>query len=334
MEQGPAPKPKPPALERELEKAKEKELAEDLEKAKAAVSSDIQAEETGGPIRRVITQVLKEQSAEELGLVASGAAFWLVIGTFPAAIAAVSIFGLLVSPERVASDLAGISRAGPESLGSILSVQLQHIATADRVGLSTGLAVSLVLALWSVSAAVYNLDRAVRTAYGLPVARYVKARGRAFVGGLVAVVALGVLGLASTTVSVVVAYVPGFLAAIVGIPLLGLFIAFVAGGLYRFSIGHSVGVRRLLPGAVASGVGLVIVAVFFSIYLRLSTHYTAVYGALAGAVIGMLGAYLAIYVLLIGAVLNVQLDRLHDRLVPESDRMQPPGGASAGEVEP
>jgi membrane protein len=155
------------------------------------------------------------------------------------------------------------------------------------------------------------------------------------VGGFVAVVALGVVGLASTTVSVVLAYVPGVLAAIVGIPLLGFFIGCVAGGLYRFSIGHSVGVRRLLPGSVASGVGLVIVAIFFSVYLRQSTHYAAVYGALAGAVIGMVGAYLAIYVLLIGAVLNAQLDRMHDRLLPEADRSPiSPKGASAGEVQP
>ena len=154
-------------------------------------------------------------------------------------------------------------------------------------------------------------------------------------GGFVAVVALGVVGLASTTVSVVLAYVPGVLAAIVGIPLLGFFIGCVAGGLYRFSIGHSVGVRRLLPGSVASGVGLVIVAIFFSVYLRQSTHYAAVYGALAGAVIGMVGAYLAIYVLLIGAVLNAQLDRMHDRLLPEADRSPiSPKGASAGEVQP
>jgi membrane protein len=317
---GPASKPKPPAPK--------KVIRQDLERAEATLRRDTQAEEPGGAVRQVITQVLREQSAEGLGLVASGAAFWLVIATFPAAIAAVSIFGLLVSPGRVASDLAGISQAGPQSLGSILSIQLQHIAATDSVGLSTGLAVSVILALWSVSAAVYNLDRAVRTAYGLPVTRYVKARGRALVGSLVAVVALGVVGLASTTVSVVFAYFPGVFVTIVGVPVLGLFIAFVAGGLYRFSIGHSVGVRRLLPGAVASGVGVVIVAIGFSVYLRQSTHYTAVYGALAGAVIGMIGAYLAIYVLLIGAVLNAQIDRWHDRILPQAE------GQSAGEVQP
>ncbi len=285
--------------------------------------AEVTAEENAGPIRRLVTSVIRAQSTVGVGLAASGAAFWLVIATFPAALAAVNIFGLLVSPERVASDLAGISQAGPESLGSILSTQLQHVAETDRLGLSTSLVVSIVLALWSVSAAVFNLDRAIRTAYGLPLAGYVSGRSRAFVGGFVAVVALGVLALVSTTVAVVLAYVPGILAALVGIPLLGCFIALVAAGLYRFSIGRPVGIRRLLPGAVSAAVGLVLVAVGFSIYLRQSTHYTAVYGALAGAVIGMIGAYMAIYVLLIGAVINAQLDRIHNRL---------PSG-SAGEVQ-
>jgi membrane protein len=115
--------------------------------------------------------------------------------------------------------------------------------------------------------------------------------------------------------------------------LLGLFIACVAAGMYRFSIGHPVGVRRLLPGAVSSAAGLVIVAVFFSVYLRQSTRYTAVYGALAGAVIGMIGAYLAIYVLLIGAVLNAQLDLVHNRPLPGGDDTRP-GSESACEVQP
>jgi membrane protein len=284
----------------------------------------IQAEETGGAIRRVVALVIREQASEGVGLAASGAAFWLVIGTLPAVIAAVSLFGLLVPPERVADDLAGISQAGPESLGTILTVQLQHVAHTDPAGLSVGLIVSLVLALWSVSASVYNLQRAIRTAYGLPVTRYVEARGRAFVAGFVAILALGILGFVSTAVSVILAYVPGVLATIVGIPVLALFIACVAGALYRFSIGHSVGIRRLLPGAVSSAIGLVIVAIGFSLYLRWSTHYTAVYGALAGAVIGMIGTYLAIYVLLIGAVLNAQLDRLGGRLLAEAD----PGNGS------
>ena len=48
----------------------------------------------------------------------------------------------------------------------------------------------------------------------------------------------------------------------------------------------------------------------FAVYLRVSTRYTAIYGALAGTVIGMIGSYLSVYVVLIGAVLNAQLDMI------------------------
>jgi membrane protein len=231
-----------------------------------------------------------------------------------------------VSPQEVADDLKSIASAGPASLGATLSVQLAHVAATSNVGLSVGLVVSIVLALWSVSAAVYNLQRAIRAAYGLGVEGYVTARGRALLGSVLAVVALGLLAIGSTTVSVAFAYLPGIFVKVIGIPLLIAIIAAVAAGLYRFAIARPVGVGRLLPGSVAAATGLIALAAGFGWYLRVSTRYAAVYGALAGAVIGMIASYLAIYVLLIGAVLNAQLDKLHERPPPGS----PPPPATDG----
>jgi membrane protein len=81
------------------------------------------------------------------------------------------------------------------------------------------------------------------------------------------------------------------------------------GVLYRFAVGHRVGIRALLPGAMTSAVGVVVVTSGFGAYVGVSTRYTAVYGAFAGVVIGMLAVYLAVYVVLLGAVLNMQLNR-------------------------
>jgi uncharacterized BrkB/YihY/UPF0761 family membrane protein len=65
----------------------------------------------------------------------------------------------------------------------------------------------------------------------------------------------------------------------------------------------------LLPGAVTSAIGVVLVTAGFGVYVAGSARYTAVYGAFAALVIGMLAVYLAVYVVLIGAVLNMQLSR-------------------------
>jgi membrane protein len=258
-------------------------------------------------LARLSRRVFEEVASEQVGLAASGAAFWVVISAFPTAIAAISVFGLVVSPQQVAGDLSGLAGAGPASLGSTVTTQLQKVATSDHTGLSVGLAVSVVLALWSASAGVYNLDRAIRTAYGLPRQSYVDARRRAFAGSCAVVLALGAIALASAGVSIVRAHVPAVVVAVVAFPLLLVVIVGVSAGLYRFSVGHRVSVRALLPGALTSAVGIVVVAGGFAGYVQVSSHYTAVYGALAGAVIAMVGTYLAVFIVLIGAVINVQM---------------------------
>jgi membrane protein len=254
-------------------------------------------------IGRVAASVMREQSAERVGLAASGAAFWLVISAFPTAIAVVSVYGLVVSPERIASDLGTLANGVPGSLGSLLSGQLRSVAKTDHADLSLGVALSLVVAVWSASAGFNNLDRAIRLAYGLPPQRYVEARGRAFVGALAVVLLLGLVAVVTPLVSwrsSVVGTALGVVAAIV-------VMTAGVGALYRFSVASHIAVRALLPGALTSAVGIVLVTGGFAAYVAGSTRYTAVYGAFAGAVVAMLAIYLVVYVVLLGAVLNTKL---------------------------
>jgi membrane protein len=246
---------------------------------------------------------MREQSNEQVGLAASGAAFWLVISALPTAIAVVSLFGLVVSPATIVNDLHHLADAGPGSSGALLTEQLRRVAASSHTGLSLGLAISLLLAVWSASAGVYNLDRAVRSAYGLPAQKYVEARGRAFVGAIVVVLLLGVT---AVTASLVVARSSGLL-GLISVPLALIAITLAIAALYRFSVGRRVEARALVPGAIASGFGVVLVTTGFGYYVAASSRYTAVYGALAGVVIGMLAVYFAVYVVLLGAVLNMQL---------------------------
>jgi len=255
----------------------------------------------------LVRGVLREQAAEQVGLSASGAAFWLVIAVLPTAIAAVSIYGLAFSPQTVAANLAGLANNGPESLGATLAEQLQKVAAADNGGLTAGLVISVVLAMWSASAGVYNLERAIRAAYGVPPEQYVRARGRALVGAVVVVLALGIVASVSTAAAIVTNDVPVVVVVVVAVPLFVAVVTVIIAALYRYSIGHQLVLRAQLPGAVTASVALGVVVGAFAVYLRFSTRYTAVYGALAGTVIGMVGTYLAVYVVLLGAVLNAQL---------------------------
>lgn len=255
----------------------------------------------------LLRRVLREQTAEQIGLAASGAAFWLVIAILPTAIAVISLYGLVVSPQTVATNLAGIAHNGPDTLGATLAQQLEKVAASDHAGLTAGLVVSMVLALWSASAGVYNLERAIRAAYGFGPEDYVRARVRALIGAVVVVMSLGVVALISGAAAVVADYLPTAVVVVVMIPVVVGAGAGIIATLYRYSVGHRLALRKQLPGALTASIGLAVVAGAFAVYLHFSTRYTAVYGTLAGTVIGMVGTYLGVYVVLLGAVLNAQL---------------------------
>ena len=278
------------------------EVAE--QSAEATVEDALRPHPRLSRVLRLVDGVAREQAAETVGLAAAGATFWLTISAAPTAIAAVSVFGLVVSPERVAADLANLASGAPASLGPLVANQLRRVAASDHASLSVGLAASVVFALWSASAGVYNLDRAIRVAYGLAPQRYTEARGRALLGAVAVVVLLGAGALA---ISTAVGGSRAPLVILVGAPTLLVAVAAGVAALYRFSVGASVGAKGLLPGAVASSVGVVVAVAGFGAYVAWSKHYTAVYGVFAGAIIGMLATYLAVYIVLLGAVLNAQL---------------------------
>lgn len=270
-------------------------------------------------LSELVRRVLREQTVEQVGLSASGAAFWLVIAVLPTAIAAVSVYGLIVSPQTVATNLAGLANNGPQSLGATLAQQLQKVAAADNGGLTAGLVISVALALWSASAGIYNLERAIRAAYGYTPEEYVRARGRALVGAVVVVLGLGIVALVSTAAAIITDYLPIIVVIIIAVPLFVGVVGAVIATLYRYSVGHRLALRGQFPGAVTASVGLGVVVGAFAVYLRFSTRYTAVYGALAGTVIGMIGTYLAVYVVLLGAVLNAQLANLRSARPPDRE---------------
>jgi membrane protein len=254
--------------------------------------------------------VLARQSTEQVGLAASGAAFWLVIAAFPTGTAVVSLFGLIVTPQEVANDLGALARAAPASLGSLITEQLKRVAESDGAGLSIRAAVSVAVAVWSASAGVYNLDRAIRYSFGQARQSYVEARARSLGGAVAVVMVLGALALGGTVLG---GRISAVAIVLVGVPVVFAMLTLGVLALYRFSIGHSVPSRQLMPGAASAAAAVILSLAAFAAYLGLSTRFTAVYGALAGVVVGMISLYLAVYAVLLGAVLNAELRRRQGR---------------------
>jgi Virulence factor BrkB len=137
-------------------------------------------------------RVMDEAHRQRASLAASGAAFWLIISLFPAMIAVVNVFGLILEPGEVAKAVQGVTGgvlAG--SYGQELSRELQEVASNSNRSLSLGLVISIFLSLWSVSAGTAAMTRAIRQAYGLRALTFTELRRRSLAAALVAVIMIG-----------------------------------------------------------------------------------------------------------------------------------------------
>lgn len=101
-------------------------------------------------------------------------------------------------------------------------------------------------------------------------------------------------------------------------PVLFLMFSLIIWGLYRLTTHKTV--RKLLPGALAASIAMVIVSVVFSNFISLSSRYPLIYGSLASIIISMLWLYIIGIVLIMGNVINLILKRLKD----EKDTVKEP----------
>lgn len=252
----------------------------------------------GARLVGLVRDVLRVQSDQHISLVASGAAFWLAIAAFPAAVAAVNIFGLVVDQEDIALRLGVLASAGPDSLGSMLAERLDEVARPSPGTLAVD-TLLVVVALWGVSRAMRHLLDAIRTAHGLPRRRLLAHWGFAVIAGITAVLMLGVI-----------AYLVSFLAggSVVALDAAGFVLGvLLVSGLYAMALGRAFRFRETLPGVGVSAVGLVLAVVGFRVYLAGAGDSRELYGALAGVVLTMIAIWVVVYVVLIGAVVNARL---------------------------
>lgn len=255
----------------------------------------------------VIVGVSRDQARNRISLAAAGVAFWLLIAVFPALLAAISIFGLVINPADVARDLEP-QRDEQGPLTAALHEQLDQFVQTDTNTLSIGLIVSIVVLLWTASALLYGASRAIRVIYGLPPVGYFRIRLQCVAGAAVMVIALGVVvvgfGEAARWIASGFGDFGSAVAMLIEIPaqLVVLTLALVA--LIRFSVGAVAPIRTLWFGTATAAVAMQVVFRGFSPYIAAFGDKSEIYGAAAGVVVAMLLAWIASYVVLLAVVAN------------------------------
>ncbi|MFL5515641.1 MAG: YihY/virulence factor BrkB family protein, partial [Gemmatimonadales bacterium] len=247
---------------------------------------------------------------------AAAVAFYALLAAFPALAAIVTLSGLFIDPVAAAESLQPLAGMLPSGTADVTRDALARIGTqgGGRSGLAAALAAG---ALWSAAAASMQLFGALNVAYREP-----ERRGRIRLCGIALVFGVGAMAFVALALGGVLA-VPAALGAAAGVggaadlllrflrwPLLLATVSIALAATYRH------GPCRATPrwqwvswGSMAASAAWLFGSASISWYMRRVGAYDWLYGSV-GSVLGfMLWAWVSSVAVLVGAVLNAELER-------------------------
>ena len=98
-------------------------------------------------------------------MAAASCGFYAMLALFPAISVAISLYGLIADPVAIESQLEGLRGVVPASTYQLICVRVHDLAAAGPTKLSWGLALSLLVALWSAMNGTKAIISAMNVAY-------------------------------------------------------------------------------------------------------------------------------------------------------------------------
>jgi membrane protein len=266
--------------------------------------------------RQVAKRVWDEVQLDQIPLLAAGVAFWTFISLFPAMIAAVAVYGLVADPSTVTRQAEVVTDALPREAASLIVEQMRTISSRSEDALNLSLVISVLLALWTSSAATSNVMSAINTAYDEEETRsYFRRKGIALLLslGAVAFVVISV-GLIAVAPVLLETFVPeGATRALLQVGRwIGLVLAVMAGTAVLYKVAPDRDDPRLAwvsVGSVVATVLWLLASLAFSLYVDNFGRYSRTYGALAGVAVLMLWLWITALLILVGAEINAEAEQ-------------------------
>ncbi|MGK7653108.1 YihY/virulence factor BrkB family protein [Roseovarius sp. B08] len=260
---------------------------------------------------------------DHMSVVSAGVAFFGLLAIFPAAVALISIAGVLLDPSDVATQLKEIVAILPQNAAEIIRDQVLKVTGGDESATSLAAIIGLLLALYGATKGMMTLMEGMNIAY-------TEEETRGFVALYATGVALTLFIIAGLLVSlgamIVLPNVIGFLGLPDGLetailwlqwPILAVFAILGLAVLYRFGPSRPPARWRWIsPGAVAATALWLIGTVAFSIYTQNFASYNETYGTLGGVIILLTWLWLSAFIVLAGAKLNAEIERQADEDAP------------------
>lgn len=266
--------------------------------------------------QQISVRVMREVNNDNVGVIAAGVAFFSLLAIFPLITACLSIYGYFADPAKVQEMLLSVSGVMPGDAWVLLNDQITSVVQAPDAKLGIGIALGLMVALYSAGSGIRAIMRAMNVAYG-----EVESRGFAKFYALAASMTLSTIVFLWVALAVIIG-VPALLTvlkldglaalvtkALPWILLIGLF-AFALGILYRFGPSRRPAKKRwVYPGIIFTSAMWLLMSAGFSFFVSNFGSYNATYGSLGAVIILLIWFWLTAFVVIVGAELNAEMER-------------------------
>lgn len=263
----------------------------------------------------VFKRVNTELSEDNISIVAAGVAFYFFLAIFPALVAIISLYGLVNDPAQVEQQLAAITDILPQQAHQMLEERLKKIAGQSGGTLGWGVAISILVSLWSANKGTKSLFQGINIAYNER-----DERGFLKLNGLTLLFTLGGLMIGILSLALVAAFpalvgnmgLPETWKTVISWarwPLLALMVVFSLALVYTYAPDRSNPQFKWVSwGAIIATVLWIAGSLLFSWYVNNFGNYQETYGSVAAVIILMLWFNLTSFVILLGAEINTELE--------------------------
>lgn len=261
-------------------------------------------------LMRVFWRVL----GDNVGLLSAGIAFYAFLSIFPAVAAGLMVWGLFTDMTSLGAQLGVVRDVAPDAF-DLVADQMVVIATQDDGGLTFGLIISAILALWSASGGVSALMQAMNMAYHEKEKRSfirLNLTTLGFTFGGIIFAGLSIAAIAAVPPILKALYLGAFVQAVISlVRWLVVILLFMAACAVIYRIAPSRARARwrwIVPGAIAAGIVWLVASIAFSAYLENFNAYNATFGSLGAVAALLMWFWLSAYAICLGAELNAQLE--------------------------
>lgn len=318
------------------------EVSQEHDDATAASSRRL----TGTTWKYSLKRTLAEFGRDQCTDMAAALTYYTVLSIFPALIALVSILGLIGEADRVTGFFVtmvdDMTDGDPDVMATVDDV-VGNITGVGGAGL--GLAVGILLAIWTASNYVNAFSRAMNRIWEVEEGRsFLKLRPVIYAVTVVLILlvaAAGVMLVVSGPIARSLGNTIGLGETAVTVwnwvtPVVLILVAAAGIGLLYFATPNirQPWSRWASAGALITIIVMIITTVGVAIYVMNFANYDATYGALASVIIFLFWVYLMNTVLLLGAELDAELERgrqLQSGIEAERTIMRPPRQSAGAE---